>query len=218
MWILTSLSRPQRIRELVDSYAWGGESQVVLTLYAKDPLLQQYLDQPWPFTWSTEIVDVRGNANSYNEMFRRHPKEQCYGFLADDVVLKTPGMLAELERSAGEWNVAYPNDGVWLEGGLATMPCIGGSLARAAGYLAPPNFVHMSIDSVWTRIGERLNCLKYRPDLQYTHNHPLVGRAQWDSTYVTAQQMSVGHEQVLRSFLMGQGLAELARRVDTLRD
>ena len=217
MWILTSLSRPERIRALVDSYAWGDESQVYLTLYEKDPLIDRYLDQKWPASWMIELVSMLGNGPTYNEMLRRYPNEQTYGFLADDAVLETPGMLWRLERAAGDWAVAYPNDGVWKDGGLATMPCIGGELVRAAGYLSPPNFVHMSIDSVWTVIAQRLGTEKYMPELRYTHNHPLVGRAAWDDTYMKAQLMSVGHEQALHSFISGSGLQGVVQRVGEKR-
>jgi len=249
MWILTSLSRPERIRALVDSYAWGDESQVYLTLYEKDPLIDRYLDQKWPASWMIELVSMLGNGPTYNEMLRRYPHEQTYGFLADDAVLETPGMLwrleraagdwavaypndgvwkdgglatmpcigGELVRAAGDWAVAYPNDGVWKDGGLATMPCIGGELVRAAGYLSPPNFVHMSIDSVWTVIAQRLGTEKYMPELRYTHNHPLVGRAAWDDTYMKAQLMSVGHEQALHSFISGSGLQGVVQRVGEKR-
>jgi hypothetical protein len=190
---------------------------VYLTLYEKDPLIDRYLEQRWPDSWQIELVDMRGNGPTYNEMLRRYPQEATYGFLADDAVLDTPGMLRQLERAAGDWGVAYPNDGIWKDGGLATMPCLGGKLVRAAGYLSPPNFVHMGIDSVWTAIGQKLGCLKYLPELRYTHNHPLVGKAQWDKTYIDAQLLSVGHEAALHSFVTGYGMQRLVESVEVRR-
>src|SRR5712664_3765282 len=134
MWLLTSLGRPERIRTLVNSYQWGTESPVVLTLYDKDARLPEYLAQAWPENWSVETVPMRGNGPTYNEMLKRYPAEKCYGFLADDVTLDVENMLSFLEQEAGDWNVAYANDQHHGER-LPTMPCIGGELVRAVGYL-----------------------------------------------------------------------------------
>ncbi len=152
MYILTSMGRPERIRAVVHSYDWGAEP-VMLTLYEKDPRLDEYLAQEWPDTWHTEIVPMRGNGPTYNEMLRRYPNERCYGFLADDAVLDVQGMLRILAESAGQWNVAYANDKHHGET-IPTMPCLGGELVRAIGYLSPECLVHWGIDCAWYEIGK----------------------------------------------------------------
>jgi hypothetical protein len=214
MWILTSLGRPGRIRDTVDSYSWGGHSSVLLTLYEKDPKLRDYLAQEWPDCWHIEIVPMLGNGPTYNEILRRYPDEENYGFLADDVLLNTPGMLAELERSAGNWHIAYSNDQHHGEL-IPTMPCIGGDLVRSIGYLSPPNFEHWGIDVVWGEFGKRMGLLSYRPDLVYTHLNPIWGTAEDDRTYQLARQRSFGFHDIYRIWLIGGEFERARARVSS---
>ena len=216
MWILSSLSRPDRIMKVVHSYPWGDESRVMLTLWSRDKRLQEYLDQQWPADWSIEIVDCRGNGPTYNEMLRRYPNEPQYGFLADDAILDVPGMLRQLEEAAGAWNIAYPNDERWRESNC-TMPCIGGELVRSVGYLSPPGFMHWAIDNAWHAIGTKLGCLRYLPHLTYTHLHPLNNSAPDDDTYRSAMLLSVGYDQILRAWANGEGLAAVVRQAQDRR-
>lgn len=205
MWIFSSLGRPDLIRRVVDSYEWGSHSPVKLVLYEKDPRLPEYLAQDWPASFSTEIVPMRGNGPTYNEILRRYPNEKFFGFLADDAVLDVQGMLRMLENAAEDWNVAYAND-QHHEDRICTMPCIGGELVRAAGYLAPPNIMHLGIDCIWHEIGRTLGCLRYFPRLTYTHLHPLFGTAEVDNTYLAAQNISICYQDAYRGWLHGGGL------------
>lgn len=201
MWILTSLGRPERIRAVAESYDWGSESPVVLTLWEGDKSLPRYLAQKWP--WRVETVPMRGNGPTYNEMLRRYPNERCYGFLADDAILDEQGMLRQLEAAAGEWNVAYANDGHWGDK-LPTMPCLGGDLVRAVGYLAPRNIIHWAIDNAWGEIGKRLGVLRYFEHLTYTHLNPIWGTADDDATYRQARLNSHGWEDYYRAWLINE--------------
>lgn len=214
MWILTSLSRPRQLRRMMQSYEWTGED-VMLVLYSGDPEFLKYGWAAWPGypdSWRMEMVDILGNGPTYNEIFRRYPDETFYGFLADDVLLNVPGMLRDLEAAAGRWNISYAND-QHHEDRICTMPCIGGDLARAVGYLAPKNIMHMSIDCAWHEIGHKLGALRYFPHLTYTHLHPLWGTAEWDETYAQAQRNSVFHEQLLRSWMFGGEMEAAIERV-----
>lgn len=203
MWILTSLGRPDRIRAVVNSYDWTNQSRVLLTLWQGDKRLDEYMSQKWPGGWQIKTVTMRGNGPTYNEIFERYPHEHCYGFLADDAVLEPQGMLRQLEEAAGDWNIAYANDGHWGDR-LPTMPCIGGELARAVGYLAPPCLTHWAIDTAWGEIGRRLNCLRYLPQCVYTHLNPVWGTAPDDATYRAARQSSFGWEQLLRGWMVNE--------------
>ena len=210
-WILTSLGRPQRIRAVVDSYDWGRE-RVILALWEKDRRLPDYLAQEWPETWKIETVPMRGNGPTYNEILCRYPNERCYGYLADDAVLDEQGMLRRLEEAAGDWNISYANDKHHGEA-IPTMPCMGGKLVRAIGYLAPSCLVHWAIDCAWKEIGERLDCLRYMPELTYTHLNPIWGTAPDDPTYAQARLASFGYEALFR----GWALNELPRDIERVR-
>lgn len=215
MFILTSLGRPDRIRAVVDTYSWGAE-KVVLALCEKDKRLQEYLDQKWPETWKIEIVTMRGNGPTYNEILRRYPHERCYGFLADDAVLDVQGMLRLLEQASGDWNIAYANDKHWGEK-LPTMPCMGGELVRAVGYLAPEYLLHWAIDTAWGELGKRLGNRAYQPHLTYTHLNPIWGTAPNDQTYIAAQQASFGWQDLLRGWMVGGEMQAAINRVELAR-
>lgn len=212
MWILTSLSRPRELQRMAASYRWTDET-VVLALYEKDPMLGEYMMGAWPKSWQTAVVAMPGNGPTYNALLEMKPKEPFYGFLADDILLDTPGMLKELEREAGQWNIAYSNEGHQCER-LATMPCIGGDLVREVGYLAPPHIVHWAIDDVWTAIGRKLDRLRYRADLRYTHLNPIWGTAPDDKTYRLARQRSFGYQDIFRAWQVGGELDRIVARVN----
>lgn len=215
MWIFTSLGRPTLIRRVVDHYKWGDESRVILALYEGDKRLQEYLSQKWPPSWQVKIVQCRGNGPTYNDIFEMYPNEKCYGFLADDAILDTPGMLRQLEEGAGDWDIAYANDKHWGER-LPTMPCIGGELARAVGYLSPPGITHWAVDTAWGEVGKRLQNLRYFPQLTYTHLNPVFGTAPDDATYQQARTHSFGWEQVLRSWIIND-MPSIIERVQSAR-
>lgn len=212
MWILTSLGRPDRIRAVVESYEWGAE-KVILALYENDNRLPEYVAQEWPENWVTEIVPMRGNGPTYNEILRRYPHERCYGFLADDAILDEQGMLRELSAGAGSWNIAYAND-KHHGADIPTMPCMGGDLVRAIGYLSPRCLIHWGIDCAWKEIGERLGVLRYFENLTYTHLNPVWGTAPDDATYVAARLNSFGYESLIR----GWAINELPRDIERVRN
>lgn len=216
MWILASLGRPERIRKVVEAYVWGAESTVLLTLWKEDKHLAEYLDQTWPSNWKIEIVPQKGVGPTYNEVLRRYPNEPHYGFLADDAIPDVQGMLRKLEEAAQDWNVAYANDQHHCAD-ICTMPCIGGELVRAAGYLAPPGLLHDAIDCVWHEIGRTLGLLRYFPELTYTHMHPIFGRAAWDRTYLIAQHDSMGYREIFRAWAFGGGLKAVVDNARALR-
>lgn len=211
MWLLTSRGRPDRLRAVADGYFWGSESRVHLVLWEGDPRLHEYIHQQWPASWRIDTVPMEGNGPTYNEMLRRHPAEKCYGFLADDALLGVQGMLHDMERAAGAWDIAYSND-QHHGPDLPTMPCIGGDLARAVGYLAPPMLMHWAIDNVWGEIGRKLDCLRYMERLTYTHNNPVWGTAKDDATYKKARQNSFGWDSVLRAWTINE-LPKAVQRV-----
>ena len=146
-------------------------------------------------------------------LFRsRYPDERCYGFLADDAVLDIQGMLRMLEDAAGAWNVAYAND-KHHGATIPTMPCMGGELVRAVGYLSPDCLVHWAIDGAWYQIGERLGALRYFEQLTYTHLNPIWGTAPDDATYQKARMASFGYEQLFRGWMVGGELDRAIARV-----
>ena len=211
MWILTSLGRPDKIRAVVESYDWT-DTKVILALAQADRRLSEYWTQKWPPSWRIEVVPMLGNGPTYNEILRRYPKEACYGFLADDAILDVQGMLRLLAESAGDWNVSYANDKHHGEA-IPTMPCMGGELVRAVGYLSPDVLIHWAIDCAWHEIGKRLQALRYHPELTYTHLNPVWGTAPDDRTYQMARMNSYGYRELFRGWQLGGELDLALERV-----
>jgi hypothetical protein len=154
---------------------------------------------------------MRGNGPTYNEMLRRYPNEKCYGFLADDAILDVQGMLRMLEEAAGDWNIAYAND-KHHGAAIPTMPCLGGDLVRAVGYLSPDVLMHWGIDCAWYEIGKRLDALRYFENLTYTHLNPVWGTAPDDRTYRRARELSFGYQDLFRAWVHGGQMEAAVRR------
>jgi hypothetical protein len=211
VWILSSLGRPDRIQAVIESYDWGKE-KVILALYDGDKKLAKYLQRNWPENWKVELVNVLCNGPTYQEILRRYPNEPNYGFLADDAILDEQGMLRLLEDAAGAWNVAYANDQHHGEA-IPTMPCLGGNLVRAVGYLSPSCLLHMAIDCAWYEIGKRLGALRYMEELTYTHLNPVWGTGVDDRTYQLARQNSHDYELLFRGWMLGGELEAAVERV-----
>ncbi len=189
----------------------------MLTLWEGDERLAEYLAQTWPENWKVETVPMRGNGPTYNEMLKRYPNERCYGFLADDAILDEQGMLRMLEVEAEDWNLAYAND-KHHGAAIPTMPCMGGDLVRAVGYLSPKVLMHWGIDCAWYEIGKRVDGLRYRADLTYTHLNPVWGTAPDDRTYERARALSFGYQDLFRGWLHGGEMEAAVRRVKAAKN
>lgn len=207
------MGRVERIGRLIESYDWG-DTRVDVLLSACDAQIPSYLDRKWPAGFKIQIEDILYCGPLLNWAFDRYQREKFYGVLTDDMTLDTPGILATLEAEAGAWNIAYANDG---ENGakLCALPCIGGELARAMGFLAPPGFKHDFLDNCWLAIGHAAGKLRYREDCRITHHHPYFNRAKWDATYLNGRVASEGAQDVLLRWAQS---GELGRTVDRIRE
>jgi hypothetical protein len=57
------------------------------------------------------------------------------------------------------------------------------SIAQALGWLALPATTHQWADDGWKRLGQATGCLRYMDGVVFEHEHPAVGKADWDDTY-----------------------------------
>jgi hypothetical protein len=124
-----------------------------------------------------------------NWAFRHWPNEAVYGFLSDDFILLTPGMLQKLEAEAGDWNVAWPNDHVYKQS-LVTLWACGGELVRTCGWFAYPELLHNCVDSVWHDIAVHGGVDRYRDDLEMIPLHHTFGTAPMDETYARVEEVN----------------------------
>lgn len=185
MFVIPSRQRVKKLRELAASF--GVEDRrlpVMVVLCDRDPGWEDYFDETWPPNWQLHLAegDYTYCGEKMNWAFKRLPDAKYYGHLCDDVLIGTPDKLHELVEAAGDWNIAYPNDGVY-HGDLTCFPVSGGKLTRVWGWWAHPMFKHNCLDSVIDDLGRELGVLKYLKDVRYVCKHPLFGDAEWDETY-----------------------------------
>lgn len=173
-FLCPTFQRPERLAELALSWEEHEPgTKLYVRIWEHDPCREEYLSIQWPESWELYVSPAKGAGEALNEFFRLHPNEESYGFIGDDVVLRTTGGVGELERTAGEWFIAYPNDCVqrFL---IPTHFCIGGELARTIDCVVPPMFKHNYIDVGLKELGERMNLLRWCPHVIFQHKHFLV--------------------------------------------
>lgn len=185
MWILPSRSRPENLERFIGAYLdTGAGAKVYVRLDECDPHIEQNvkLSGLMPRHWTLVVGKRVRMPGALNEAFERFPNELSYGIMGDDIVPRTELWDVRLNLAAGKWNIVYGDD---LQNGEshATHPLMGGDLARAIGWLALPNLVHLYNDTVWMAIGTRLGVLKYCPAVVMEHMHFSNGKAPFDSIY-----------------------------------
>jgi len=182
-WVCPTLSRPHRLQELAKSWErCQPQTHLYVRLWAGDPLRKEYQALSWPKMFKFYDSDAKGCGEALNDFFERHPDEEFYGFIADDIVLRTRGGCELLQSLAAPFFVAYPNDCLqrWK---MATHFCIGGDLVREVGWFAHPEMEHGEIDVVWYNIATHCGLLRYEPRVIFQHKHYLSGQASWDEVY-----------------------------------
>ena len=183
MWILPSRSRPHNLLRLIEAWAkTGATTPVLLCIDFDDPILDQYKTIDIPSGWSVS-VGLRGPLSDiYNNAYARHPNEQWYGFIADDVVPITDGWDINLIDTAGSDGMAVP------AGGETTGGCphfvLGGDLVRSMGWLSLPRLYRIYIDTVWADIAKSRGVYREIQDVRLEHHHFSNGKALLDKTYL----------------------------------
>lgn len=201
-WILPTISRPQNLTRLIESYnAVEEAAPVVVFLWRDDLKFAENMHQKWPREWTVLIESERFTAGeAMKRAFKYAPNAEFYGFLADDVVFKTQ-WSQQLKESAVPCFVSYPDDGLQHEG-LCTHFVCGGELVRALGYWCLPKLEHSGIDLVWMNLGFNVpGLLHYRPDVQWEHLHPLVNKAEKDEIYDFARSLLKQDDEVYQDWV-----------------
>jgi hypothetical protein len=128
------------------------------------------------------VDDKEWTAEAWQAFYESDTERDYYGFIADDIVIRSDNAIGELVEEATNLYIAYPNDCLQRHR-LCTHPCIGGDLVRAIGYLAPPGIRHHHMDNVWHTIGLNTGLLRYRPDVLFDHVHFLRDKVEIDPVY-----------------------------------
>jgi hypothetical protein len=147
-----------------------------------DPFREEYAKRRWPKTWNFYHSSHKRVVPTLNEFaFDYRPGQETYGFIADDVVLRTPGGLDLLQALAEPCYISYPND-LLQRWRLATHPCVGGELIRELGWWGHPSVQHgFDMPLMW--IGAYCGLLRYAPFVIFDHQHFLKNPSLYDAGY-----------------------------------
>lgn len=179
MWMIPTRGRPEDMAALINAATSTGSPRAAVMIDQDDPA--PYNSIGWPPGWHVHYaLDHLELAGALNRLFEFYPDEPFYGVLADHARPRTPGWDKTVAEAAGDWNIAYTDDG-WLHGRRQDDPsrpricgaiALGGKLVRAAGWLIYPKLVHLYVDDVWEAIGEDLGLLKYLPHVLSAVDRP----------------------------------------------
>ena len=187
MWICPTYGRPESLKRLIAvCERTAPDIDMVVRLHREDPKLSDYEKIELPEGWRKVVGPHQMCVGSLQHIYNLHPREKCYGFVADDIVTNTRGWHKILEEKAGGWAVAYPDDGIHGPK-QCTHFCIGGKLVREVGWLGPEWLKHNFIDSTWYTIGYGIKRLEYCPEVEFEHLHFINDKALRDETYEISQ-------------------------------
>lgn len=184
MWFCPTFQRPERLAELALSWDRCEKGKKLhVRVWRGDPKLNQYFAYEWPEGWELSVTDHEWTAEALNGFYDWNPNQDFYGFIADDIVLRTPGGLKIVEDAAKPWFMAYPNDGHWRHF-MPTHFCMGGELLRTLGYWVPRVLKHNGIDMAMLNVARNCGLLRYCPQVVFQHKHFLIDpRVKKDETY-----------------------------------
>ena len=182
-WFCPTFQRPERLAELALSWErCQPETPLQVRVWEKDPRREDYFKYDWPETWHFTVTGAEWAGDALNQYYDWKSNEPFYGFIGDDIVLRTVHGLDALEQAAGKMFMAFPNDTVWRHQ-LATHFCLGGDTVRAMGFIIPRNFYHFHMDMALQHIMMNCGLMRYCPQVIFQHKHFLFGTAYRDDTY-----------------------------------
>lgn len=158
------------------------DTKIVLILNRDDPELGEYykLNEDYitlPDHYNTLTKKLNYGADILSK------ESNILGFIADDNRFRTSSWDAYITQALSKPGLAYGND-LYQGQGLPTSVFISTEIYKALGWFALPTSDHMYLDNAWKTLGERLGRLVYLPDVVIEHLHPVVGKGEWDETYM----------------------------------
>lgn len=139
------------------------------------------------------------------------------GFMGDDHVPRTVGWDRRIveQLDSVPYGVTYGND--LIHGpNLPTAAFLSANIIKATGRFVPDGLIHLRMDDYWRDLGTALNRLYYLPDVTIEHVHPIAHKAEWDATYVAANDGAVWEADTVtyNEFKFGGGLVRDTEAVE----
>lgn len=180
-FILPTKGRPDNFRRFVNSYTENtvGYSQL-LPVFDQDEV-----DSLYQYKGKAIITpSTKGLVEKLNYAASANPHYDYFGFVADDIVIKTPGfdyLIVQAFKANPHIKIIYCNDE--LNGDkIANHWVIRGSVVNEF-FMALPTCRHMFIDNFWTKVGQDTNSIMYLENVVMEHRHYVGRKAPVDATY-----------------------------------
>lgn len=189
--LVPSRGRPGRANTMAASVLATAQSpvRVVLIVDADDPQHHNYqaLAGPEPGVGPSvvtmpEQVGYTRSLNAVAQIVLADPDVTVVGAFGDDVVFRTPGWDQSLLEALATPGMAYGDDLIHGRNHPSAV-FMSRELIEALGWLALPATSHQWADDGWKRLGQITGCLRFLEGIVFEHEHPAVGKAEWDDTY-----------------------------------
>lgn len=185
IWILPLRERPEGTVRIMRSVKdCDPLARIVAVVDEDDPYKADIIGLCTGF-YIDYIVVPSGTCTSakINEAAHAFPGERFYGFLANDIEIRTPGTLAALAENCPFMGLSYCDDSIHGQN-LATHPCVSGALVETLGWWAYPLAAHNGIDVYLMQAANAGGGCKYLPEYLMYHFHSSEGRVLKDSVTV----------------------------------
>lgn len=188
--IVPTRGRPHNIPRILDAWDKTGaheHAQLLLAVDADDPRLHIYMAFESPNceilkhpVWVPMVTKLNDTAR-YSLARRNWPH---VAFMGDDHVPRTKGWAERYVEELRELGtgVVYGDDLVQGRK-LCTQWAMTTDIVRALGRMVPAPVEHMYCDNSIMDLARELDRLRFLPDVQVEHKHPVAGRGAWDAGY-----------------------------------
>lgn len=218
--------RPENAHRLIRAFASSrlGDTRLVFGIDEDDDCYDNYMDV---FNDATSYLDfvswitgprlrMAGTLNAMAIAVVASPSVDAIGFMGDDHLPITRGW--DIQYMSTLKKMSTPGI-VWgddlIQGAIIpTQVAMHAGIVRALGRMVPTGMVHLYLDNYWLELGRRLSHI-YLPDVVVKHVHPIAGAAQWDQTYVEANDGARAEQDrlFLERFIQDGRLDDDVRRV-----
>lgn len=189
--LVPSRGRPERAKGMAGSVlaTATGPVRVVLIVDADDPRHAEYEalagpvagEGPFVITLPEQVGYTR-SLNAAAQTVLGDPDVSIVGAFGDDVVFRTPGWDDEVRAALATPGIAYGDDLIHGRNHPSAV-FMSREIIEALGWLALPATSHQWADDGWKRLGQATGVLRYMDGVVFEHEHPGVGKAEWDATY-----------------------------------
>ncbi len=184
MWVLPSLNRPARLTFCLNAIRAAGCSTPGIVILGADQAAD-IPGLPLPDGWTAvcQNAEDKSLVAVMNRFVEDYPDLAWYGFLQDDLHVRTPGWDIRLIAAAGSYGMASSNDFFKAPLRMTSATIYGGDLIRAFGFWCPTELEHNFQDDFWEEVGRQCDNWVVLMDVEAEHMHAFLGKAANDSTY-----------------------------------